>query len=138
MSNNFGKRDQKRIRANFENFIGRHAYRLDEFVAQMIDNASGDIVIAGTEVDGFAYTVIKTPVRRHPDAGLSEREKQVAFLVGRGLGNKRIATLLEISPHTVSAHLRSIFKKLRVRSRSAVGLHFLASSLVQGPLVLES
>jgi DNA-binding CsgD family transcriptional regulator len=48
---------------------------------------------------------------------LSERELQVARLVGRALTNRQIATRIGKSPHTVNYHLRRIFRKLRIGSR---------------------
>ncbi|HTX80465.1 MAG TPA: response regulator transcription factor [Longilinea sp.] len=50
--------------------------------------------------------------------GLTEREMEVLRAVARGLHNKAIATALEISPQTVQVHLRNIFAKLGVGSRS--------------------
>jgi DNA-binding CsgD family transcriptional regulator len=54
---------------------------------------------------------------RH-DLGLSPRESEVAFQVLRGLGEKNIATVLGISPHTVHTHLGRIYKKLGIHRRS--------------------
>jgi DNA-binding NarL/FixJ family response regulator len=48
---------------------------------------------------------------------LSEREKQIAFLVARGLKNKGIAEELKISENTVKRHLQSIFNKTGARDR---------------------
>ncbi len=50
-------------------------------------------------------------------ARLSEREKQIAFLVARGLKNKDIAQELTISENTVKRHLQSIFGKTGARDR---------------------
>lgn len=48
---------------------------------------------------------------------LSDREKQIAFLVARGLKNKAIAEELSISENTVKRHLQSIFNKTGARDR---------------------
>jgi two-component system response regulator DesR len=49
---------------------------------------------------------------------LTSREHEVLTLVARGLPNKAIATRLEISAGTVKSHLKAIFAKLDVRSRT--------------------
>lgn len=51
---------------------------------------------------------------------LSPRELAIARLVARGLPNKSIGHLLDISPWTVATHLRRIFGKLQVASRAAM------------------
>ena len=48
---------------------------------------------------------------------LSDREKQIAFLVARGLKNRDIAAQLTISENTVKRHLQSIFAKTGSRDR---------------------
>ena len=49
---------------------------------------------------------------------LTPAEWRVADLVARGDSNKRVAAALYLSPKTVEGHLRSIFRKLGVHSRS--------------------
>lgn len=52
-------------------------------------------------------------------AGLSAREVDVLRLIAEGLTNTQIAEQLVISPLTVNTHVRSIYNKLEVSSRSA-------------------
>jgi DNA-binding NarL/FixJ family response regulator len=49
---------------------------------------------------------------------LSDREMEVLRLAAKGISNKEIADSLIISVRTVQAHMRSIFSKLDVGSRS--------------------
>jgi DNA-binding NarL/FixJ family response regulator len=51
-------------------------------------------------------------------AVLTAREIEVVRMVARGLRNKEIADLLSITEGTVKAHLRTIFEKLRIDSRT--------------------
>ena len=48
---------------------------------------------------------------------LSDREREIAGLVGQALTNRQIANRVNRSPHTVNYHLRQIFRKLGVASR---------------------
>jgi predicted ATPase/DNA-binding CsgD family transcriptional regulator/Flp pilus assembly protein TadD len=51
--------------------------------------------------------------------GLTQRELEVLRITALGASNKEIADRLSISPQTVMTHLRSIFRKLDVTSRTA-------------------
>ena len=52
-------------------------------------------------------------------AGLTAREVEVLKLVADGLSNPEVAARLILSPRTVHAHLRSVYRKLDVHSRAA-------------------
>jgi len=49
---------------------------------------------------------------------LTPRETEVLQLVARGYSNNEIGDLLELSFHTVTSHVKHIYRKLSVRSRS--------------------
>ncbi|HKG27461.1 MAG TPA: helix-turn-helix transcriptional regulator, partial [Thermomicrobiales bacterium] len=51
--------------------------------------------------------------------GLTARETEVLKLVAQGLTDSAVAAQLYISPRTVSQHLRSVYGKLSVSTRSA-------------------
>jgi DNA-binding NarL/FixJ family response regulator len=50
---------------------------------------------------------------------LTAREVEVLRLVAQGLTDAQVAEHLVISPRTVNGHLRSIYSKIAVTSRSA-------------------
>ena len=69
---------------------------------------------AGIELD------TSVPIRAR--SRLSPRESQVQQLIAEGLTNKEIARTLFLSESTVKVHVRHIFEKLGVRSRTEAAL----------------
>ena len=73
------------------------------------------------------------PEKKHavayPDE-LTTREVEVLHLLAQGLTNAQIAAQLVISPRTVNAHLRSIYTKLAVTSRTATTRYAIAHQLI--------
>lgn len=53
-----------------------------------------------------------------PDAKLSERQLTILEYVAKGFNNREIADLLDVSPDCVKAHLKIVFARLGVASRS--------------------
>lgn len=52
------------------------------------------------------------------DLGLTARESEVAAFLALGLSNREMADALSISEHTVKSHLKAIFQKTGVGSRT--------------------
>jgi DNA-binding NarL/FixJ family response regulator len=48
---------------------------------------------------------------------MTQRESEVLALVAKGFSFAEIAKLLQVSPHTVNAHVKKIYQKLAVHSR---------------------
>lgn len=53
-----------------------------------------------------------------PAESLSPRESQILRLVAEGLGNREIAEQLHLSRYTVECHIKHIYRKLAVNSRT--------------------
>lgn len=61
---------------------------------------------------------------------LSERELQILLLVAQGLSNRQIAGQLDISDNTVKVHVRNIFVKINVASRTEASLYAVRHGLL--------
>jgi DNA-binding NarL/FixJ family response regulator len=59
--------------------------------------------------------------------GLSPREREILELVAAGLPNKQIAARIGLTDGTVRWHLRHVYNKLHVRSRTEAALKFLTA-----------
>ena len=59
---------------------------------------------------------IEKPAAVQPNP-LSERETEILQLLAKGMSFNEIGDILTISPHTVTAHIKKIYRKLQVHSR---------------------
>jgi DNA-binding NarL/FixJ family response regulator len=71
-----------------------------------------------------------TSQQQSPLHELTVREEDVLRLVARGLSDAQVASALVISPRTVNAHLRSIYRKLQISSRNAATYFALEHDLI--------
>lgn len=62
---------------------------------------------------------------------LSVREEQILALLSQGYSNKLIADKLELSIDTVCSHLKHVFNKLHVNSRTEAVVRYMASKAPQ-------
>lgn len=77
---------------------------------QAFDRAAFRRVVEETRQSRQVYTEL---------SALTEREREVLDLLALGLTNKEIAERLVITTNTVKRHLKAIFEKLNVHTRSA-------------------
>jgi DNA-binding NarL/FixJ family response regulator len=64
---------------------------------------------------------------RDESVRLSIREEQIVLLLSQGYSNKQIAEKLELSIDTVRTHLKHVFNKLQVRSRTEAVVRYMTS-----------
>jgi small-conductance mechanosensitive channel len=62
---------------------------------------------------------------------LSDREREVLSLLGKGATNREIAQELIISEHTVKSHIRTILNKLNVNNRQQAAVYAEREGLLQ-------
>ena len=123
-------------------------YDYDEYIFSMLEaGAAGYLLknVSGDELIGAVRAVYSGEPMMHPAvlrkmmtrlktpapapaqvdtlSPLSERELEVLKVAAKGMSNRDIAGELFISERTVQAHMRSIFNKLGVGSRSEAILH---------------
>ncbi len=104
-----------------------------ELIAAVRAVAQGESVlhpaIARKVLNRFVPTSSKSSDKQ-TYGGLSEREMEFLKLMTRGLSNKEMADGLCISIRTVQGHLRQIFKKLGVSSRTEAVVYALKEGMV--------
>lgn len=83
--------------------------------------------IARRVVEAFHRKGVQSSAATEPEVVLSQRETDVAQLIAEGLANKEIADRLGISTETVRGHLKNIYEKLHVRSRTEAAVKYLDS-----------
>jgi non-specific serine/threonine protein kinase len=79
------------------------------------DQAADFALLRDTAVEPVVATA-----REKALAALTEREREVAILVARGMTNRQIADTLLLGRRTIGTHLEHIFAKLGVQARAEV------------------
>lgn len=72
----------------------------------------------------LAQVQVHAAVHRHEEGGerMTERQREIAACVARGMSNKQIGRQLGISPTTVKTHLHNIFERVGVGGRTLLAL----------------
>ena len=115
---------------------GANGYLLKRTKPSDLRSALLDVLGGGAPMTSqIARCVIESfrkKVRTRDDsANLSVREEQILVLLSQGYSNKLIADKLDISIDTVCSHLKHVFNKLHVRSRTEAAIRYLASKNVR-------
>lgn len=99
----------------------------NEIVAAIHKVADGDPMLSPSATQALIRQVRAGAEPKEADAAarladLTERERDVALAVGRGLSNAEIARELYLSVPTVKAHVSRLFEKLQVTNRVQIAI----------------
>ncbi|PWV52414.1 response regulator transcription factor [Nocardiopsis sp. L17-MgMaSL7] len=97
----------------------------EELVLAIRQAARGETVLGGPAADHLVAALTAPPAPAPapvPPPALSEREWEVARMVGTGATNREIARTLFITEGTAKNHVTSILRKLDLRDRTALAL----------------
>lgn len=102
---------------------GANGYLLKGSPPEELLSAVADVVAGGSPMSpAIARSVVHALQRRGidpaPDKPLSSRESDVLSLLARGRTYEQVGSELGITVNTVRNHIRSIYEKLQVHSRS--------------------
>jgi RNA polymerase sigma factor (sigma-70 family) len=100
------------------------AYK-DGLIVACLEKQSFDRKSFHVTVDRARNAAAQDPVLK----SLTEREQEVLVLLASGLTNKEIAQRLTITANTVKRHLKSLFAKLGVNTRSAASARAISMGL---------
>ncbi|WP_043617704.1 response regulator [Nonomuraea candida] len=98
----------------------------DELVSAIRRAARGETVLGGAASERLVGLLREAPAPaerpQEPPGGLSEREYEIALLIGSGAANREIARRLHITEGTAKNHISSCLRKLGLRDRTQLAV----------------
>src|SRR5699024_8852543 len=108
------------IRAGASGFLLKDA-QPEDLLSAIRTVHRGDAVIAPSTTRRLLERVVATPEPQHKDTSilenLTEREREVLQLMGRGCSNQEIGAELFVAEATVKTHVGRVLTKLEARDR---------------------
>lgn len=98
-----------------------------ELRAALLDVLRGGAPMSSEIARRVIESFRKPAKAREESVGLTAREEEVLVMLSRGYSNKEIADQLHLSVDTVRSHLKHIYEKMHVRSRTEAVARFLAA-----------
>ena len=102
---------------------GASGYLLKDLSAEQIVSSINEVMSGGAPMNSHIAKKVLSMFRdqnlKSDGYSLSEREKEILSMLVDGLSKKQIAEKIYLSYHTVDSHLRNIYAKLEVHSRSS-------------------
>lgn len=97
----------------------------------LLDVLGGGVPMTSQIARRLIASFRKTAKSTDESTRLSAREEQILQLVSIGHSNKLIAEKLEMSYETVCTHLKRVFKKLHVNSRTEAAILYMNSKMTE-------
>ncbi|WBB67263.1 response regulator transcription factor [Micromonospora sp. WMMD812] len=123
------------LRAGASGFLVKDM-ALDDILGAIRVVAAGDALIAPGVTRRLIAEFVRRPgpvAGRRSLEGVTDREREVLTLVGRGMSNAEIAAHLMISVATAKAHVARLFTKLGARDRVHLVIAAYEAGLVSPP-----
>ena len=102
---------------------GASGYLLKDLSSDSIANSISEVMNGGAPMNSHIAKKVLNMFRdqniKSEGYDLSDREKEILALLVDGLSKKQIAENIFLSHHTVDSHIRNIYAKLEVHSRSS-------------------
>ena len=121
------------LRAGASGFLLKDS-RPEEILGAIRVVAAGDALLAPSVtrrlIEEFGRRAEIEPIARPELAALTDREREVLALVGRGLSNTEIGESLYVSPATAKTHVSHVMTKLYARDRAQLVVMAYESGLV--------
>ena len=99
----------------------------EDLRAAMVDVMAGGAPMTSEVARRVVESFRRASKQTKPDVHLTTREEEVLILLSKGYANKEIADQLSISPETVGSHLKHIYEKMHVRSRTEAVARYMTS-----------
>jgi DNA-binding NarL/FixJ family response regulator len=117
---------------------GADGYLLKGAGEQQAEEAIRSVLAGGAPISPAVASHILTRMRERTasplgevlDAPLTEKETAILTDLAKGFRYKEVARLHGISPHTVADHVKSIYRKLAVNSRSEAVFEAVQAGLI--------
>ncbi len=123
----------KAIKAGASGYLLKRS-KPDEIIAAIEQVRNGGAPM-NSEIARKILTALQEPAPPHPLANvLSRREQEILELLSQGFSNRDIAQNLSLSVETVRVHLRHIYEKFHVSSRTQAIAKFMGSGAAKPSL----
>ena len=115
------------VNAGVSGFIMKDA-TVDDLVSTIRSVAAGAHVLPPQMTSSLFSQIAKDAIAKgRPEVldsvRMTPREREVINLIAEGLGNKEIASRINVATHTVKSHVRNIMEKLTLHTRLQIAAY---------------